>query len=81
MNQIKQTKTIEMYAFGAQKNHLIEYPQNMFTSINETLLLGLTIVYVFIIIEQRHEISNNVVCAACAMCSLIRAFASRLNIL
>ena len=42
----------------------------------------------YTIIEPQHEISNNVVCATSKtsdqpahMCSLIRAFASRLNIL
>ena len=45
-------------------------------------------VYMLVIIEPQHEISNNVVCAtikaldqAAHMRSLIRAFASRLNIL
>ena len=55
----------------------VEYPEDRF-SCDRTQ----------IIIEPRHEISNNVVCATCKasdqpahMCSLIRAFASHLNFL
>ena len=52
-------------------------------------LLGVLNVSIFLnIIELRHEIPNHVVCAAsktsdqpARTCSLIRAFASRLNIL
>ena len=73
--------------YTASFKNWISYVQNHCKFWTFTLVVELTKIELKII-ERRHDISNNVVCATSKgsdqpahMCSLIRAFASRLSIL